>query len=208
MKQQLRAEKTRRHIVETAAAAFDELGYAAASTTMIVERGGITRGALYFHFPTKEAIAEAVLEAQGEALVLPDHRIALQALIDLTFGYAHRLQTDPVLRGAVRLAVERSTYLSPDASAYQGPERAVLQLLERADEQGEVLPTVDLPQLAQLIISSFTGIQLFSQATTNRADLPGRIQVLWRYLLPSLAVPSVLPHLQTPSVDLTGPGGA
>jgi AcrR family transcriptional regulator len=197
MAQQARAVRTRRTILEAAASVFDEFGYEGASTTEILARSGLTRGALYFHFPSKKAIADAVVDAQIEALVPPENKVKLQATIDLSMAFAHLLRTDVVLRAAVRLSVEQASYKTPTAIAYQGPADVVLQLLSQAQERGELLATVDPPEVAQLVVGAFTGIQLLSQVNEDRRDLPLRIVTLWKYLLPSLAVPGLLPHLIT-----------
>ncbi len=195
MAQQARAVRTRRTILEAAAAVFDELGYEGASTTEILARSGLTRGALYFHFPSKEAIADAVVDAQSEALVPPPNKVKLQATIDLTMAFAQRLRTDVVLRAAVRLSVEQASYKTPTASAYRGPADVILGLLTQAQAHGELLAPVDPEEVTQLIVGAFTGIQLLSQVYEERRDLPRRIAALWKYLLPSLAIPGLLPHL-------------
>ncbi|MGW4203226.1 TetR/AcrR family transcriptional regulator [Streptomyces sp. NPDC004726] len=56
-------DATRRQLVEAAIALFTAHGYAEASTTRIVERAGVTRGALYHHYPDKEALFEAAYTA-------------------------------------------------------------------------------------------------------------------------------------------------
>ncbi len=195
MARQARAVRTRRTILEAAAAVFDEFGYEGASTTEILARSGLTRGALYFHFPSKEAIADAVVDAQAEALVPPPHKVRLQATIDLTMAFAERLRGDVVLRAAVRLSVEQASYRTPNATAYRGPADVILSLLTSASHEGELLATVDPEEVTQLIVGAFTGIQLLSQVYEDRQDLPRRIAVLWKYLLPSLAIPGLLPHL-------------
>lgn len=195
MAQQARAVRTRRTILEAAAAVFDELGYEGASTTEILARSGLTRGALYFHFPSKKAIADAVVDAQAEALVPPRNKVRLQATIDLSLAFALRLRTDVVLRAAVRLSVEQASYKTPTAAAYRGPADVILPLLTQAQERGELLATVDPEEITQLIVGAFIGIQLLSQVYEDRRDLPRRICTLWKYLLPSVAIPGLLPHL-------------
>ncbi|MFD7906377.1 TetR/AcrR family transcriptional regulator [Kitasatospora sp. NPDC059747] len=56
-------DATRRHLVDAAIALFTADGYAETSTTRIVERAGVTRGALYHHFPDKHRLFEAAYEA-------------------------------------------------------------------------------------------------------------------------------------------------
>jgi AcrR family transcriptional regulator len=55
--------ETRRGIIETATRLFAEHGYAAVSIDAVLVACGISRGALYHHFPSKEALLEAAFEA-------------------------------------------------------------------------------------------------------------------------------------------------
>jgi AcrR family transcriptional regulator len=196
MAQQARAVRTRRTILEAAAGVFDECGYEGSSTTEILARSGLTRGALYFHFPSKRAIADAIVDTKAEALAPPPHKVRLQATIDLTMAFAERLRHDVVLRAAVRLSVEQASYKTPGGTAYRGPADAIHGLLTSALEEGELLPTVDPDEVTRLIVGAFTGIQLLAQVYEDRQELPLRVAVLWKYLLPSLAVPGLLPHLK------------
>ncbi|WP_329456500.1 ScbR family autoregulator-binding transcription factor [Streptomyces sp. NBC_01497] len=197
MAQQERGIRSRRSILEAAAGVFGERGYDAASTNEILARAGLTRGALYHHFPSKEAIATALVQAQGEALVVPDQPVKLQAVIDLTLRFAWRLQHDTVLRASVRLAVEQSSFSPSARTPYSQAVSVVEDLLRQADRQGELLPGTDPAEVASTLVGAFTGLQVMSQAYSNRQDLPGRISALWRLLLSGLAAPGMLPRLRT-----------
>ena len=59
---QQRAIKTREVLIAAAAREFADRGYAGASVNSILANSTSTKGALYFHFSSKEALAEAVLE--------------------------------------------------------------------------------------------------------------------------------------------------
>lgn len=54
--------ETRDALLTAARALFGEQGYAATSTEEIVERAGVTKGALYHHFTDKEQLFRAVFE--------------------------------------------------------------------------------------------------------------------------------------------------
>ncbi|MFL6243793.1 MAG: TetR/AcrR family transcriptional regulator [Acidimicrobiia bacterium] len=56
------ADATRTALGAAARQLFTERGYAATSTTEIVERAGVTRGALYHHFAAKDELFRAVFE--------------------------------------------------------------------------------------------------------------------------------------------------
>ena len=53
---------TRQEILESAFQEIHRNGFQAASLTSILERTGVTKGALYHHFPNKQALGYAVLE--------------------------------------------------------------------------------------------------------------------------------------------------
>ncbi|NJP88510.1 TetR/AcrR family transcriptional regulator [Nonomuraea sp. FMUSA5-5] len=53
---QVRAELTRRRILEAAAQVFTEYGYAAGTTNRIAEYAGVSIGSLYQYYPNKDAI--------------------------------------------------------------------------------------------------------------------------------------------------------
>ncbi|MFE2286529.1 ScbR family autoregulator-binding transcription factor [Streptomyces sp. NPDC059443] len=196
MGQQERGTRSRHSILEAAARVFDERGFDAASTNEILASTGLTRGALYHHFPSKEAIAVALMAAHSEALVVPDQPVKLQAIIDLTLEFAVQLQCDPVLRASVRLAVEQTSFRRPAITPYEQSSAAILSLLEQAREQGELLPGLDLTEATAIIVGTFTGMQVMSQVYTNRRDLPERISALWRFILPGLASPGLIGRLR------------
>ncbi|MEM9623898.1 MAG: TetR/AcrR family transcriptional regulator [Pseudomonadota bacterium] len=61
-----RREATRLSIVEAARACFSTDGFDATHTDTILERAGVSRGALYHHFPSKRDVFEAVYVAVVE----------------------------------------------------------------------------------------------------------------------------------------------
>lgn len=60
-----RRQETRSALIEAARALFIEKSYAETSTPEMVERAGLTRGALYHHFRDKQALFLAVVEAEA-----------------------------------------------------------------------------------------------------------------------------------------------
>ncbi|WP_156509801.1 TetR family transcriptional regulator, partial [Rhodococcoides corynebacterioides] len=57
MVRQARAEITRDTVLAGAATVFLRLGYANASLSEIISQSQVTKGALYFHFGSKEELA-------------------------------------------------------------------------------------------------------------------------------------------------------
>ncbi|WP_409468918.1 ScbR family autoregulator-binding transcription factor [Streptomyces sp. HC307] len=193
MAKQERAIRTRRAILEAAGAVFDEHGYTSTTIAMVLERAEVTKGALYFHFPSKESLAQAVLDEQVPFGAVPQQPCRLQEIIDMTFVVGERLLTNPLLRGSVRLTVDQAT---PSGVDHSGPFRQwgerLMVLMEQARERGELLPTVEPRDTVDLLVGGFAGLQLMSRALSGRADLGHRLSVLWGHILPSIAVPGLL----------------
>ncbi len=195
---QERAVKTREAILRAASEVFDEFGFSGASVSKIMKRAGVTQGGMYFHFPSKEALAHAVMVEQGNGLELPPGEDGLQRLVDITLYLAGELQTNPALRAGVRLAIEQGEFGVQDDAPYQYWVQEFAGQLGAARDKGELLPEVDVDDLAWMLVSSYSGTQLLSQISTGRADLHQRVITLWRYLLPGVAAPEVRTRVTFP----------
>lgn len=64
-----RGEATRAALVRAARELFSERGYGAVGTNEVVERAGVTRGAMYHHFREKKDLLRAVYEQTEEELI-------------------------------------------------------------------------------------------------------------------------------------------
>jgi len=67
-KQAERREASREAITGAAQRLFAEYGFAAVTVDQIAQAAGLAKGAVYHHFPSKEAIFEAVFERTSSAL--------------------------------------------------------------------------------------------------------------------------------------------
>ncbi|MES2033973.1 MAG: TetR/AcrR family transcriptional regulator [Pseudomonadota bacterium] len=66
-----KSRRTRARILDEAVRVIAQQGYAAATNAAVAEAAGITRGAMLYHFPTREDLLEAAIEhiqAQRSAL--------------------------------------------------------------------------------------------------------------------------------------------
>ncbi|MFJ9677189.1 ScbR family autoregulator-binding transcription factor [Streptomyces sp. NPDC101194] len=195
MAQQARAIQTRRSILVAAAAVFDERGYSSATISEILARAGVTKGALYFHFTSKEDLALGVMDVQLDSDPLPPQLTKLQELVDQGMLLAHRLRHEPLVRASVGLAMDQAVEGLDRGTPFRAWIDRLENLLTAAGNQGELLPHVKPRETAEMLAGSFSGIQVMSQALCKREDLGRRISVLLHYVLPSISTPAVLATL-------------
>ncbi|MFI9624448.1 ScbR family autoregulator-binding transcription factor [Streptomyces sp. NPDC052042] len=194
MAQQARAIQTRRSILVAAAAVFDERGYSSATISEILSRAGVTKGALYFHFSSKEDLALGVMDVQLDSNPLPQ-LTKLQELVDQGMLLAHRLRHEPLVRASVGLAMDQAVEGLDRGTPFRAWIDRLEHLLNAAKEQGELLPHVGPRETAEMLAGAFSGIQVMSQALCKREDLGQRISVLLHFVLPSISTPAVLATL-------------
>ncbi|MET9930048.1 MULTISPECIES: ScbR family autoregulator-binding transcription factor [unclassified Streptomyces] len=196
MAQQARAIRTRRLILESAAAVFAERGYERTTIGEILVRAGVTKGALYFHFASKEDLALGVLDAQMLDEPLTPQPVKLQELVDQAFLLTHRLQRDPLVRASVALALDSGAAGVDRAAPFRAWIDQVAEILTVAKVRGELLLHVNVTDTAELFAGSFSGIQAMSQILCDRNDLTHRVLVLLRCVLPTICTPAVLIRLE------------
>jgi AcrR family transcriptional regulator len=198
-----RAIRTRQAILRAAAKVFEERGYQAATISEILTTAGVTKGALYFHFSSKEHLAEGVLREQDQLLPIPERTCKVQQFVDTVMLHAFRLQTDPMVRAGVRLSLDQQALELDRSGPFVRWAEVTKELLEKAQAQGELLPHIVAGEAADVMVGSFAGVQAMSQAVSDHQDLPQRVNALLRHVLPSVVMSSVLA-----SVDLTAGRGA
>lgn len=196
MARQERAVRTRRAVIEAAAHVFAERGYAAATIAEILDRAEVTKGALYFHFSSKEALARGVIEAQVSDSHYVPRELKLQEWVDVGMVLAHQIPRDVILLAGIRLSADlqgRQLF----GSAWPAWTELSTTLLAEAKERGEVMPHVIPAETAECFLGAWIGTQMFSEAMTNWADLDERVTVLFNHVLPAIATPAALIRLDT-----------
>jgi len=185
-----RAERTRNAILDAAAAVFNERGFAGASLSEMLARAGVTKGALYFHFSSKEELAMALIEEQWKAdLPYVDfENVSLQTVIDMTHAYAHNLRHNLRVRASNRLVLE-ANFSRPTPEVYDRWIGILTEILEKAQEQGDLRKEWPPAVVANWISATLIGLQSQSEVFNGMTDLHERITVQWQIALPGLAPP-------------------
>lgn len=196
---QARSQRTRQHIIEVAAAAFAEHGYEGVALNDIVRRSGLTKGAFYFHFGSKDKLALAAFRSKQGQLISqlapitgPDQD-GLDGLSALLRRRAELVAADPSLRCVTRLGADLMTRSGP-GSVYEAFQELALDLLadllERGQRQGSIRVDLDPRRGAETVFATILGIDLFSGLVSGGQDLPARSEDLIALLTIALAAPA------------------
>ncbi|MCZ9883644.1 ScbR family autoregulator-binding transcription factor [Arthrobacter sp. B2a2-09] len=187
-----RAKATRETIIAGAAKVFAEHGYGTSSITLVADAAQVTKGALYFHFKSKDELARAVLDEQhavavrtGEA-ILAENGTALTTMINLCGAFGTQLANDQIFRAGIRLTLEASAFGQTARGPYEDWIATLARLAEQGITEGQIRPSVEPLALARYIVASFTGVQMVSNILTGRDDVMNRIQEMWEILLPGI----------------------
>ncbi|MFI6095320.1 ScbR family autoregulator-binding transcription factor [Lentzea sp. NPDC051213] len=181
-----RATHTRARLLRAAAEVFDRNGFAGASITDVCARAEVSKGALYCHFRSKEALGVAIIEEQSLLWHrLRDDQLAVepspvQALIAMSFEFARRLEADLTVRVSAKLLREAVFFDVAAAAQVVGWVAVVRDLLALADERGELRKGVNVRHAAEQLVAELLGLQFVAQALSGGTDLRVRLARVWR----------------------------
>ncbi|WP_433684575.1 TetR family transcriptional regulator [Nocardia sp. CA-119907] len=159
---------SRERILDAAAAVFAQVGYDRARMADVVEASRMTKGSVYFHFESKEALAVAVLtekhaqwldRVQARLATTPPGLRRLEALLPAMLDL-HR--DDPDAWVISRLAQNLAEVPATRTLAMELTRRwidGVADLIRDAQHIGEVSGEVDPDVLATVLVGSFDGLK-------------------------------------------------
>lgn len=189
-KRQERAVRTREVVLRAAAETFERDGVNATSLAWISEVAEVSKGALYFHFDSKDELAEAVCaEGHGRmsSLVRDCCRTgapALEKLAKLCRDLVRAVRGDVVVRAALSLVRERGVPRALHVDPYRNWCRLVHRLLSRARAEGGLGGGVDVDTSTALLVSAAMGVEVLSRRDPSWLDeeLLGRV---WETVFPA-----------------------
>jgi TetR/AcrR family transcriptional regulator, transcriptional repressor for nem operon len=162
-----RADTTRRRLVVAASRQFSSRSYSMVSLDDILAEAGLTKGAMYFHFPSKHALASAIIddltEMSGAALTesLARKMSGLETLVDLFYLLAVQNIQDEVAGAGTRLlgTFDNTTTLP---TLWQSWIEFVVKLIEEAVADGDIVADTDPEDIAKMLVALWVGMQRIS----------------------------------------------
>ncbi len=148
------AQRNRERILEVAKEAFTRFG-ADASLDDIAKQSGVGPGTLYRHFPTRDALIEAVYRTEVEKLAASERKFAetmlpVEALRAWMLLFVDHIAAKQIIASALNSLVGGPSKL------YEGSriliQNAIEALVKRAIESGDIRPDLDPFDLLRALI--------------------------------------------------------
>ncbi len=174
---QQRSEETRHHILNSAIKLFSTNGYNAASVDDICSEAGVSKGAFYHHFPTKQSVFLALLNDWLKTLdvamesmrrdTVPETLVQMTNTLPLVFQSAQdRL---PMFLEFWLAAIRDETIWKATIAPYRHYTEMFTKMIEAGIAEGS-LKKVDARAAAQAIVSMAVGLFLQGVLDPQGAD--------------------------------------
>ena len=189
-----RADTTRHRLIAAAAHQFARRSYSMVSLDDILAEAELTKGAMYFHFASKQALAVAIIDDLTEMSratvteLLTRKMSGLETVIDLVYLLAVQDTQNEVARAGTRLleTVDNTTDLS--TTVWQSWIETVTTLIQKAVTDGDVVDHHDPEDIAKMLVALWVGIRRISDLDQPEHHLDN-LQKAWILALPSFTNP-------------------
>lgn len=167
------AQRTRERILASALALFSRKGYEHTTFTDIAARLKLTKGAVYWHFDSKEKLlielVQLALEKfrrQIEAL-MPKGELTFPAVAEMMVQNAEQLVSDPKSAAFFRLMKCQIRWGDDSMTAVRqnlltnlqfGPKEAFKKAIANDIAAGRISPTTDAEQVATVALALWDGL--------------------------------------------------
>lgn len=180
-------------------AAFEEIyrcGFQAASLERILAKAGVTKGALYHHFPDKAALGYAVVDDLVRGL-----------LLERWLGVLERQPGDP-LTALQRMLQERTGQLTPEEIELGCPlhnlaqevspldesfrrridatfdtwRSGIAEALRRGQAEGSIRRNIDADRVAAFVVAAIEGSFGLAKSAKSSAMLRSNLEILSTFL--------------------------
>jgi TetR/AcrR family transcriptional repressor of nem operon len=175
-----KAEKTREYIIEKAAPIFNMKGYAGTSLSDLMEATGLTKGAIYGNFGSKDDVAVAVYEYSIARLYgnlsegINAQQTATGKLLAITRYYRSNWKTIfarggcPILNAAVE-ADDNLPFLKKHVqTSMKNWAKQISTIIETGQQQKELKKSIDATEYAYAIITLLEGGIMLGKITNSQ----------------------------------------
>ena len=195
-----RADLTRRQILRAAARQFAHRPYSQVSLDDILSDAAVTKGAMYFHFRSKYALALALIDEQthkGRAAandVLARRLSGLEALIEMSYQFAVLDLSDEMTRAGMNLTESVGMIDGLRSKLLSEWVDALAVILRQAIAEGDVRSEVKPDVAGRLLVSLHMGLRQISELSDSQRFFTD-LEQIWLIVLAGLAEPDRIDYL-------------
>jgi TetR/AcrR family transcriptional regulator, transcriptional repressor for nem operon len=189
-----RADTTRQQILRAAARQFALLPYHQVGLDDVLAEAELTKGAMYFHFRSKHALALAIIDDQitrsNEAItdLLARKFSGLETLIDFSYQLAVRDLTEDISRAALHLVESIGRIDGLQAKMHKEWIDNLTVAVQRGISEGDILDACEPEDVGRLLASAYMGLR-----QTSDLDEPERFlrdfENMWAIMLTGFVRP-------------------
>jgi TetR/AcrR family transcriptional regulator, transcriptional repressor for nem operon len=188
-----RADTTRHQILRAAARQFAREPYHQVGLDDVLAEAELTKGAMYFHFRSKHALALAIIEDQGiqareVANLLARKLSGLETLIDFSYQLGVRDISDDTARAGFNLLESIGRIEGLQAKRLGAWIQTLAVIAGRAIAERDILEDCDPEDVGRLLVSTYMGLR-----QTSNLDEPEQflldLEKTWALVLPGLVRP-------------------
>ncbi|HXY27158.1 MAG TPA: TetR/AcrR family transcriptional regulator [Acidimicrobiales bacterium] len=181
-------ERRRRQIMAAALACFSRQGFHRTTMQDIVKESGLSAGAFYTYFPSKEAIVAALADehhrSEAETLARVDTAsdavMALATLVHASLGRLDNAEERQWRRVTVQLwaeALRDPHIMDVVRSGLDGPLEVLADVIARGQREGTLPSNLDPKATARVCVAIFQGL-VVQQAWEPALDVSAYIEAV------------------------------
>jgi TetR/AcrR family transcriptional regulator, transcriptional repressor for nem operon len=160
-----RADTTRQQLLHAAARQFARRPYHQVGLDDVLAEAELTKGAMYFHFRSKHALALAIIEDQatqsGEAVadLLSRKLSGLETLVDFSYQLAVRDISDDIARAGLNLLESIGRIEGLQAKLLGAWIETLAVIVGHAIAEGDIVDRCDPQDVGRLLVSTYMGLR-------------------------------------------------
>lgn len=200
MVEEERSLQARNKVLMATVEAVNEQAYECATLADLAQRAGVTTEAVHVLFPSKDAVAHALIEmqharTQARAQAIRDRGYpALEVMLRVSADLMREVASDPLVRAGIRLATEIHLLESPPTRSWGEWIAFNDALMTIARDEGDLTRDFDLHDIAEILTGSLAGLIVVSNLLEDLPRLILRARGLWRQFVRSYAPIEKVPY--------------
>src|ERR1700730_5770394 len=196
-----RADSTRQQILRAAAHQFARQPYHQVGLDDVLAEAELTKGAMYFHFRSKHALALAIVEDQttrySEAVadLLARKFSAPETLVDFSYLLAVRDISEDITRAGLHLVESIGRIEGLQANLLGAWVQTIADTAKRAVDEGDILDERDPAEVGRLLVSIYMGLRQSSNLDDPEQFLSD-LEKTWALVLPGIVRPERIDYFR------------